>query len=449
MTQVLTSYDKYLEDLQEFERRFPSSGFGRLSDIRESAIASFDKLGLPTRTQGNEDWKYTNIRSLASTAFQYVFEPNFERVTEAQLKELAPWDDSWASLVFVDGHYVEALSTASPRADGAHIGSLTDAIVTHKDIAERHLAKYALAEADGFSAMNTAFLHDGAFVYVPKDCAVERPLHIIFVAAGDAQPTVSHPRALIVLEENSSITIVESYLGVSSVPYLTNSVTEIVLGDGASAKHYKLLMENADAFHVGTTQVYQGKDSAFRSVSFVKGSAIARNNVSVLLDNPGGNCFLRGLYLTSGKEHIDNHIDIDHAKPHATSDLYFKGILSGRSKAVFSGRVLVQKDAQKSSAIQRDKNLLMSKGAEVDSSPSLEIYADDVQCTHGATAGAVAEDALFYMMSRGIDKETATLFLIQGFAREIVDEIQLTTLRDYVETRISGALPNLRSGQEL
>ncbi len=457
MTQVLTTHDKYLADYQELSTRFPNNGSKWLHEVREGALASFDRLRLPTRTKGNEAWKYTNIRALANTSFQYAFTPNVEGVKAAELKELAPWDDSWASLVFVDGHYVEALSTAASnssrvlttRIDGAKIGSLADAMTTHKDVVEAHLAKYALAESDGFTAMNTAFLNDGAFVYIPKDSVIEQPLHIIFITAGDAQPTVSHPRILVVLEENSSVTIVESYLGVSSNPYFTNSVTEIVLGDGARAERYKLLMENANAFHIDTTQVYQNKDSAFRSVSFAKGAAIARNNISVLLDSPGSDCFLRGLYLTSGSQHIDNHIDIDHAKPHAKSDIYFKGILSGRSKAVFSGRVLVRKDAQKSSAVQRDKNLLLSKGAEVDSSPSLEIYADDVQCSHGATAGAMAEDALFYMMSRGLDVDEATRFLIHGFAREILDEIRPATLHEYAEKKILGSLPSLRSGQEL
>lgn len=449
MTQVLTTYDKYLADYQELEGRFHSNDSKWIRDMRAGALDSFDRLKLPTRTKGNEAWKYTNIRELANTSFQYAFTPKAGLVTAEKLRETAPWDDSWATLVFVDGHYSRELSTVPFKVDGAQVGSLADAINTHRDLVEQHLARYALADIDGFIALNTAFLHDGAFVYIPKDSVVEHPLHIVFVTAGDAQPTVSHPRALIVLEQNSSVAVVESYIGVSSTRYFTNSVTEIYLGDGARLQHYKLLMENSDAFHVGTTQVYQNKDSSFRSVSFAKGAAIARNNISVLLDSPGGQCFLRGLYLTSGTQHIDNNINIDHAKPHANSDLYFKGILSGRSNAVFSGRVLVRKDAQKTSAVQRDKNLLLSRGAEVDSSPSLEIYADDVQCSHGATAGAVAEDALFYMMSRGLDVDTATLFLIHGFAREILDEIQPDALHQYTEKAIFGALPSLRSGQEL
>ena len=206
----------------------------------------------------------------------------------------------------------------------------------------------------------------------------------------------------------------------------------MVVDDGAEVEHYRYLSDADSAFHVGTTRVRVGRDASFRSTSFAKGSKIARNDLDVLLDGEGGSCLLSGLYATSGRQHVDNHINIDHAKPHATSDQYFKGVLVGQSRTAFSGRVLVRKGAQKTFAKQADKNLLLSKGARINTKPSLEIYADDVQCFHGATAGAVADDALFYMMSRGVDRETATALLVHGFAREIIDRVSLEPLRDFL-----------------
>ena len=221
-------------------------------------------------------------------------------------------------------------------------------------------------------------------------------------------------------------------------------MTEIAVGDGAQIEHYRLLLESRDAFHVGTTWLSQGEDSAFHSTSFARGAALGRNNLQALLDAPGSSCFLHGLYMTSGKQHFDSNINIDHAKPHTTSRLYYKGILDGQSKAVFGGRVLVRPGAAKTDAHQADKNLILSEEAEVDSKPSLEIYADDVKCGHGATAGAVAEDALFYMRSRGLDVQTATTLLIKGFANEIIDTIRVSPLRTYLERLVLEAIPGFR-----
>ncbi|HIB13507.1 MAG TPA: Fe-S cluster assembly protein SufD, partial [Dehalococcoidia bacterium] len=218
-------------------------------------------------------------------------------------------------------------------------------------------------------------------------------------------------------------------------------VTEIVLEDGAQVEHYRLLLESADAFHVGTSRVYQSKDSTISSASFAKGAAMARQDVQVTLDAPGASCSLNGLYMTSGEQHIDNLINIDHAKPYTKSRLFYKGILDGKSKAVFGGTVLVRKDAQKTDAQQTDKNLLLSRQAEVDSKPSLLIYADDVQCAHGATAGHIDKDTLFYMQSRGLDRETASRILIHAFASQIIDTVELEPLRDYLDDLFLTAMP--------
>ena len=246
---------------------------------------------------------------------------------------------------------------------------------------------------------------------------------------------------------HSKLTVVESYVSLSRGRYFTNALAEIVVGDGAEVEHYRLLMESGDAFHVGTTRVHQGQDSTFSSLSFALGCALARNDLHVFLDAPGSSCFLNGLYMTWGKQHIDNHISIDHVKPHTTSAQYYKGILGGRSRAVFSGKVRVHKDAQKSSARQTDKNLILSEGAEVDTQPSLEIFADDVQCNHGATAGDISHDALFYLRSRGLDLETASSLLIRVFAGEIIDTVRLEPFRAYLDRVTTEALPSLQLGE--
>jgi Fe-S cluster assembly protein SufD len=308
-----------------------------------------------------------------------------------------------------------------------------------------HLARHAAFADDGFIALNTAFLRDGAFVHVPDGVAAEDPLHLVFVSSGGAA-AVSHPRTLVVAGAGSKLSVIESYAGPSSGRYFTNAVTEIVLGERAEVDHYKLLLEGEDAFHVAAGRVHQAADSSFSSTFCARGTAIARNDVTALLDAPGASCTLNGLYLTGGSQHIDNYLNIDHARPHTTSRLLYRGILDGDSRAIFGGTVFVRPGADKTDAHQEDKNLLLSERAEVVSKPSLEIYADDVVCGHGATAGLFAEDAIFYMRSRGLDLETASAFLIRGFAGGVLDRVKVDPLRHYLERLVTRTLRGVRVG---
>lgn len=447
MTQVLARYERYHSDFRDFARNLPAAGPEWVHQLREGALAAFTERGFPTATRGNEEWKYTHVSPIANASFVHPFGPSLDRVTAAQLRRLIPESRGWIRLVFVDGHYIESLSTSPLDTSGVRVANLREAMVRDRELVEPHLARYAPVAEDGFTALNTAFVHEGAFVYVPAGLTLGRPLHLVYLTSERPQPTASYPRTLVVLQESSAATVVESYVTLSPARYFTDAVTEMVVGGGAALHHYRLLMESPAAFHMGITRVHQGRDSTFSSTSYARGATLARNDLHVFLDRPGSTCSLRGLYLTSGTQHMDNHISIDHVGPHTTSNQYFKGILAGSSRAVFSGRVRVHKDAQKSRAVQADKNLLLSEGAEVDTKPSLEIFADDVQCTHGATAGAIAEEALFYMRSRGLDQEEATRFLIQGFAREIVDGIPLRPLRTYLERLTMPTLPSLQSGE--
>ena len=446
MTQALAPESGYLRDHTALEEMLQGGETGWVGQIRQEAWSSFVRLGFPTARRGNEKWKYTNVRPIANLAFRYPFDPDRNEVSASCIRQIAPWDDSWVNLVFVNGRYREELSTG---AASARVGNLAEAIITDRELAEPHLARHASFEDDAFTALNTAFLMDGAFVHVPEGESLQSPVHLLFVTADGAGPSVSHPRTLVLAGRQSKLTVIESYVSLSSSRSFTNAVTEIVAGDGAEIKHYRLLEDAADSFHVGNSRVYQGQDSTYSSTSFTRGTALTRNDLLVLLDAPGSSCYLNGLYMPSGTQHVDNYINIDHAKPHTTSRLYYKGILDGKSKAVFGGTVLVRPGAQKADAQQTDKNLILSDEAEVDSKPSLLIYADDVKCGHGATAGNIDEDAVFYMKSRGLDRETVSRLLIYGFASEIIETVDSEPLRNYLDRSFLEELQDFQFGRTL
>ena len=412
-----------------------------VDELGERAWSCFDELGFPTARRGNEKWKYTNVAPIARTSFTYSTASPDVALSAAKLRRRVPWKSDWLNLVFVNGRFAKALSTNQESPDGLQVTSLAEVMKSDGRIVEQHLAKYASYQDDGFTALNTAFLSDGAFVNIPEGCATSPIVNVVFVAVDRPQPSVSYPRTLIVVGSNAKATIVETFVGWGDSQYFSNAVTEIELGDGSAVDHYRLLLESPQSFHVGTTRVRQGQDSSFASTTFELGTALARYDLQVLLDAPGSSCALNGLYLTTDKQHVDNLISIDHAKPHTTSRLFYKGILDGKSKAVFGGEVLVRKDAQKANAHQTDKNLLLSAQAEVDSKPSLLIYADDVNCGHGATAGNVDPNALFYMRSRGLDLETASRMLIHAFALEIIETVKLGPLQKYLDRLFLKAIP--------
>lgn len=405
-----------------------------LRDLRSRAFSRFRELGFPTARKGNEPWKYTNVAPIAKAEF--ALSPDHAGGAGFRLPSVAPADEAWTTAVFINGRYV--------RSAAAPISSLAQALTTDGSLVRRYLAQYADFENEAFTALNTAFLQDGAFIHVPEGESRERPIHIVFAASESAAPAVSYPRTLIVVGGHSKAVIIETYLSLGTSNHFTNAVTEVVVGDGAQVDHYRILLENHEAFHVGVTRVHQDRDSSFTSTAFDAGAALARQDLRVLLDAPGSETHLRGLYITTGTQHLDNFINIDHIKPHCTSRLYYKGILDDRSRAVFGGTVFVRPGADKTDAYQQDKNLLLSDQAEVDSKPSLEICADDVKCSHGATAGAVDEDALFYMRSRGLDEQTASLLLVKAFAGEILDTVRVPSLRSHLEQLTMLALPRFQ-----
>ena len=442
MTQARTKYESYLSDYRAAERE--ATGPAWLRDIRADAIARFEEVGFPTARRGNERWKYTSVAPIARAEFEYDPRRRLNGLRAEIVSSSVPWHDSWRRLVFVDGVFAPALSSSPAAMGEVQASSLGEAVSSDPAGVEKHLASHASFENDGFTALNTAFVRDGAFVQIPAGVSVEIPLHLIFLSTGSAEPTVSYPRVLVVAKAGSKANVIESYVGLDVGRYFSNAVSEMVLEEGAEVEHYRLQAESESAFHVGVARVVQAEGSTYASRAFFKGASLGRYDLSVLLEGPNSACHLGGLYTTSGTQHLDNNINIEHAGPHTTSRLSYKGILDGRSRAVFGGTVVVRKEAQKTDALQSDKNLVLSPYAEVDSKPALFIYADDVKCGHGATAGNIDEETVFYMRSRGVDIDTASRLLIYGFASETIDGVLVPDLKAYLEAAFIETLPSYR-----
>ena len=418
----------------------PDAGPPALRRLRQRGWDAFRNLGLPTARRGNEPWKYTNAGPIARESFGFGAELRAADagLTLTEVRTAAPWHSDWRTLAIVDGVFAPALSGGVAASNGLTVAALPDAIGA---VGDALLGSLAPPEDDGFTALNAAFVSDGVVISVPPDTDAG-VVNVVYLTTGRQQPRVTYPRTLIDAQANSRVTVIETFAGPDDARYLTNAVTEASVAQGASVEHYRLLFEGMDAYHVGVSRVLQHKDSAFSSVSIARGAALGRNDFGVKLAGTGAQCTLNGLYLTKGSQHIDNYINIDHAEPYGTSRLFYKGILDGQSRAVFGGNVTVRKDAQKTDAQQTDKNLLLSEHAEVDSKPSLLIYADDVKCGHGATAGHIDADTVFYMRSRGLDLPTASRILIHAFASEIIDTVALEPLREYLDAQFQSAIPD-------
>ena len=439
MTQTLDRYQRYHEQFKEFDSTRSHAVPGWLQAVRRKGMEDFSRLGFPTARRGNERWKYTNVAPIANGEFERVSERK-EQVALDSLKRAAPWSDNWATVVFVDGVYSPELSNASLNG-AVQVRSLAGLVRDDGAVIEPELASLAPTDDDGFTALNTAFIDDGALVHLADGAQIDAPLHLLFYSTDRDQPHVTYPRVLLVVGIGASATVIESYVGEGQNSYFTNGVAEIVVGEGARIDHYRLTDESDAAFHVGTVRVMQKDASSFRSRAFYRGVGLGRHDLQVTIDGSGCDCDLGGLYLTSGRQHVDNFINIDHVRPESRSRLLYKGILSGSSKAVFGGTVFVRKGAIKTDALQSDKNLVLSPDAEIDSKPALFIWADDVKCGHGATAGNIDKDTLFYMRSRGVDLEVASRLLIYGFASEIIDTVRVPELKSYLERLFLDAVP--------
>jgi Fe-S cluster assembly protein SufD len=444
MVQLTKEQDRYLADFARFERNGMAKEPAWVHDLRTAAIARFAALGFPTTRL--EEWKYTNVAPLTKIPFTPAASIR-NGLTRDRLGPIALADVAAAQLVFVNGRYTPELSSWGSLPPGVQVGSLATAFCHAAQAIEPYFARYASYQEHAFVALNTAFMQDGAIVCLPEGTILERPLHLLFLTLAGGEPTVAYPRNLLVAGPNSQATIVESYVGLGNGIYCTNAVTELVTGAHAVVDHTRVQCENPQAFHLGTLQIQQEPGSVVVSHAVALGGALVRNDVNAMLAGEGSDCTLNGLYIVTGQRHVDNHTRIEHVKAHCTSRELYKGVINEQARGVFSGKIVVHPAAQKTDARQTNKNLLLSKDALIDSKPQLEIFNNDVQCSHGSTIGKIDEDALFYLRARGIDAEAARWLLTYAFVSEILNKLKVESLRDQLEKQLIALIP-AGSGRE-
>jgi Fe-S cluster assembly protein SufD len=425
--------------LEQFEKEaFTHTGPSSLQKLRREGMERFVALGFPTTDW--EEWRFTNVRPVAESAFQLADPARSNGLspeTLERLKHLPLNPMEGCDLVFVNGHYSKDLTCLTGLPPGVIVKSLAEILREEPERILPFLGRLAKFEDHPFTALNTAFLRDGAFIFIPKGTVLKRPLHLLFISHPDGQATVSHSRNLIVAEAGSEASVIESYIGLGSASSFTNAVTEIAAAEGATLDHYKLQGESESAFHFSTIAARQGKDSRFTSHSVSIGGGLVRNDIGTVLDGEGAHCMLNGLYLASGRQLVDHHTVIDHARPHGTSNELYKGILGGKSHGIFNGKILVRPGAEKTEARQTNKNLLLSDDAVIDTKPLLEIFNNDVKCNHGATIGRLDPQQIFYLRSRGIGEERARQILTYAFAGDLIALMKIKSLRVRLEEMIS------------
>lgn len=412
-----------------------------LKDLRIKAFAYFTENGFPGVT--NEDWKYTNTAPLAKENFETVGENTIltednDGLIDAQFS--AFYVESKASqLVFVNGKFNAKLSDVSALSGKAIVLTFAEALNDEKlaEIIEAKLAKSVGCDFNGFAALNTAFVEDGVFLYVPKNAKIETPIHLLFASTKNK---ASFPRVLVVAESFSEATLIESYTRIEDEKYLTDAVVEIVLADEAKLKHFRVQRESHSAFHIGTTHVELGRGSVYDATNINLGGRLSRHDINLKFNAEGGEAFVDGLYMLGGEQHHDTHSVIDHRLPNCVSHQNYKGILNGKSRGVFNGKVFVRENASGTDAKQSNKNLLLSNDARIDTKPQLEIYNDDVKCAHGATVGQLEDEEIFYLLSRGIGLKLATNLLTYGFAEEIINKIEIESIKQQLDEAVLNRL---------
>jgi Fe-S cluster assembly protein SufD len=422
----------YLDRFTELQKRAAGNDLPWLRDLRESAFARFCEAGFPTTH--DEDWRFTNVSAISGRAFEL---PSDE--SQPSKADIRPCLVGGAArqLVFVNGQFAAQLSSVSNLPAGVKVSSLGKEIEGNPGAIEPHLGRYLNIQRDAFSALNTAFADDGAYVHIRRGTVLQDPICFLFISTASDRPLMSHPRNLIVAENETQATIVEDYVSLGEgAPAFCNTATELVAGDSAVISHYMIEREHQQAYNVSTLRIQQGRSANISSHSVLLGGGLVRNNVHPVLAGEGSECLINGLFIGNGQQHLDNYMLVEHASPHCASRQFYNGILDDRAHGVFHGRIIVHKDAQKTDAKQTNRNLLLSDDARIDTKPQLEIYADDVKCTHGATIGQIEENALFYLRSRGIDEISARKLLLLAFASECLDRMAPNPARDHVEQLI-------------
>jgi Fe-S cluster assembly protein SufD len=416
--------------LAAFNRYAGNGAPAWLKNLRETAIGHFARTGFPTTR--HEDWRYTSVEPITSG----VFEPDGGSAEGLSADDILPRsfaDAECDRLVFVNGVWVPELSSLRNLPPGARVESLARLLSHSPEQLAPFLTGSARQEREAFFALNTAFMRDGAVVLIPQGQRLPAPLYLIFVSRGGQKPVGSYPRSLIVTGANSEVKVVEAYVGIGEGSTLTDAVTELIGGEDSVLDYYRLQRESDAGFHVGAVDARLSRNCNFTSHAITLGGALVRNDLHVALDGEGAECQLNGLYLLDGKQHVDNHTEIEHKQPRTRSFELYKGILRGHAHGVFNGKIVVHKDAQKTNSRQINKNLLLSEHAAVNTKPQLEIFADDVKCSHGSTVGQLDPDALFYLRTRGMDVNQARSLLSYGFASDVVSRVNIASMRSRLD----------------
>ena len=437
MATETTAPDTFVEHYDALKPQLPGAGLDWLSGLREAGIERFRALGLPTPKV--EEWKYTNLRPLERAALK----PAAALQTPVSLDRAPSFLGEAAGhrLVFVNGRLNDALSDTGSLPEGVTLAGLAAAVEKQPDVVRPHLGQVADGARQPLLALNTAFFADGAVLHVPAGVSIDQPIELVFVGTGEAEATPAfHPRLLIVLEDGARATLVEHHVGLGDGPYLSNGATEVRVGDGAHLRHYKLQAESDTAFHVSTLHGRLGEGAFYDGFGLATGARLSRNELHIRLEGPHAEARLNGSYLMRGKQHVDNTTLVEHVAPDTTCREVYKGALEDKARSVFQGKLLVHRDAQRTDGHQLSQALLLSDTAESDSKPELEIYADDVKCSHGSTAGSLDKEALFYLRSRGLPYRAAQRLLVESFVGEVIEEIGATGLTDRFMQRVGGWL---------
>ncbi|MDN5835950.1 MAG: Fe-S cluster assembly protein SufD [Nitrosospira sp.] len=431
MSVSMVTAGSYLETLLQGQPRLPSSPLAWLNQLRADAVDRAGTLKVPTTR--DEEWRFTDISPLAKLSFQPV--RAVSSLQTADVERFCP-EEAAIRLVFIDGVYAPRLSTPSNEATdlGLVVTNLSSAVSAHATAIEPHLGRHAGFQDNVFAALNTAFLHDGALIIAPRNAAVEKPVHLLFVAT--QKEAASHPRCLLIAESGSAVTVVEDYVALQEEAYVTNAVTEIALADNARVDHIRVQRDSTEAFHIANCAVSLARASRYQSVSVALGARISRYNLNVRLAAEGAECAVDGLALITGRQLADTHTCIDHAQPHGVSRQSHKCIVDGAAHAVFNGKIMVRPGAQRTDSSQSSRNLLLNAKARVDTKPQLEIFADDVKCAHGATVGQLDNEEIFYLKSRGLSEIAARNLLTYAFGAEIIDRISIASLKHRLEQTV-------------
>ena len=437
---VSPSVAHYLDTYEECRDALPGRDRRWLQQARKAAIARFGALGFPGPQ--DEDWKYTRLAPLEKQPFH----PGTRAADEAEVNAIDGFTDpapaGCCRLVFVDGQLSRTLSSPEDAGEGVLVMGMREALDRPPEAFETHFGRYADRGDFAFAALNTAFVQDGAFIHLRRRASARHPIHLIFISTGRETDIVCHPRVLIVAEVASRARVVEHYVGArAGTRCFNNTVSEVVLKAGACIEHYKAQREGDQTFHIASIEVHQAHESHFTSHVTSLGGRLVRHDINVCMDAPQARCDLHGLYLATGRQHMDFHTRVDHRAPHCTSNEVYKGVLDGRARGVFNGRVYVHPGAQKSDAHQSNANLLLSPHVEVDTKPQLEIHADDVKCSHGATVGQLDQSMMFYLRSRGLDEASARALLTFGFLEEMLKHISIPWLRESLTRNLAGRMP--------